>query len=56
MKALRRAKLHVRRVGATEGAISLAIVSEAESDFVASAWLVAVICTAADAGKTAGAV
>jgi len=37
-------------------AMSLTIIAEALSDFVASAWLVAVICTVADAGRIAGAV
>jgi len=36
--------------------MSLTIVAAALSDIVASAWLVAVICTVADAGKSAGAV
>ncbi len=37
-------------------AMSLTIVAAALSDFVAFAWLVAVICTVADAGRIAGAV
>jgi len=36
--------------------MSLTIVAAALSDIVASAWLVAVICTVADAGSIAGAV
>ena len=36
--------------------MSLTIVAAALSDFVASAWLVAVICTVAEAGRIAGAV
>ena len=36
--------------------MSLTIVAAALSDFVASAWLVAVICAVADAGRIAGAV
>ncbi len=36
--------------------MSLTIVAAALSDFVASAWLFAVICTVADAGRIAGAV
>src|SRR6266404_6312147 len=36
--------------------MSLTIVAAALSDFVAFAWLVAVICTVADAGRIAGAV
>jgi len=35
--------------------MSLVIVSLTEPDFVASAWLVAVICTAAGDGRSAGA-
>ena len=35
--------------------MSLTIVAAAVSDFVASAWLAAVICTVADAGKAPGA-
>ena len=36
--------------------MSFTIVAAAVSDFVASAWLVAAICTVADAGKSPGAV
>ena len=36
-------------------AISLTIAAAAVSDFVASAWLTAVICTVADAGRIVGA-
>ncbi len=36
--------------------MSLTIAAAAVSDFVASAWLVAAICTVADAGKSPGAV
>lgn len=36
--------------------MSLTIVAAALSDFASSAWLIAVICTVADAGKSPGAV
>jgi hypothetical protein len=36
-------------------AMSLTIAAAAVSDFVASAWLTAVICTVADAGRIVGA-
>lgn len=41
--------------GATEMAMSLTIAAVAVSDFVASAWLAAVICTVADAVRIVGA-
>lgn len=42
--------------GASDSVISLVMVTLAEADLVASAWLVAVICTVAVAGRSAGAV
>jgi hypothetical protein len=42
--------------GVSASAISLVTVTLAEPDFVVSAWLVAVTCTLAVAGKSAGAV
>ena len=43
-------------LGVTESEMSLVTVTAAVSDFVASAWLVAVTCTFAGEGKSAGAV
>lgn len=42
--------------GASDSAMSLVTVTLAVSDFVGSAWLVAVICSVAGEGKSAGAV
>jgi hypothetical protein len=41
--------------GVSDNAISLVMVALAEPDFVVSAWLVAVTCTAAVAGRSVGA-
>jgi len=42
-------------LGANESVMSLVTVRLAEADLVLSAWLVAVICTVAGEGKSAGA-
>jgi hypothetical protein len=56
LKGLSSAKFHTGRIRVSDTVMSLVTVMLAVSDFVGSGWLVAVICTVAGEGKSAGAV